>query len=150
MAHPEHDRKRQKAPWASGNRLMASMREWALATRRRKRSSHQAGGPTAAPRSLKLAEPSPGKTVGTEGLRRSASRDDFSLAEIDHEADAVETQDKGSKEAAHGGCRIRAHAIEKEQMSRPEGKELSVDRRDSWMTGWMARAKRTGPKGSPC
>ena len=93
---------------------MASIRARDLAMRQR--SSHQSGGPTAAPSSLKLADPfqlQPGKLPNPKKIRRGACWDDLRFPQIDRKTDAAEVLDKGRKEEAHGGRGARANAIVK-------------------------------------
>ena len=78
----------------------------------------------------------------TERLRGGASRDDFSLVEVDLKAESPKA-DAGADPAHNPSSRKKKHK------SMPPGWAVSTACRASVMTGWMASAKRTAPRKSP-
>ena len=152
MDHPEQDLNRLNAPQASGNLPMADKRALALPTRRPRSPSHHSSDPTGAPKSLKLEvlfQEHPWKSPGQKdwadehaGMTSVLSKLTVSPTRRKPSMRAVRKQWTAGAEPAQ-----KPSSRKKEQISMPPGCEASVAARASAMAGWIAKAKRTGPRG---
>ena len=105
LDHPEHERNKQKALWASGNLPMADKSALPFAMRRPKSSSHHSLDPIGVPKSFKLVGPvprAPLEVTRAERLGGVARGDDLGLVQVDREPNAAEAFSLSDEEAPNG------------------------------------------------
>ena len=140
LDHPEQDRNRLKAPWASRNLPIVDKRARALPTRRPRSSSHHASGPIGAPKSLKsevLFHEHPWKSAwqkdwasGHAGMTSVLSKLTVSPMRRTPSVRAERKQRTATEEPAQ-----KPSSRKKEQISIPPGCKASVATRASAMAG---------------